>query len=402
MSNKIWTNVNLISMQENETPYGLIENTAMVIENDYITWIGSEESLPNHYDYEMEDAEGDYISPGLIDCHTHLIYGGNRIDEFEKRLNGVSYEEIAKSGGGILSTVQATRDATEAELIESANKRLSHLKAEGVTTIEVKSGYGLNTETELKMLSVARTMNVNNDIDVIATFLGAHAIPDEHKNNRDDYIDLIINEMLPKIAEQKMAAAVDGFCETIGFQYQEMEKIFIKAKELGLNVKLHAEQLSNQNGAKLAAKYGALSADHLEHLTEDAILNMKEAGTIAVLLPGAYYTLRDSKCPPIDLLRKHKVPMAVATDCNPGSSPVLSLKLMINMASTIFQLTPEEAIAGVTRNAAKALGLRDRGIIKEGMLADLVRWDIKHPAELAYYVGGNHVKSVIKNGKIVL
>ncbi|MBT5767313.1 imidazolonepropionase [Pseudemcibacter sp.] len=402
MSNKIWTNVNLISMQENETPYGLIENTAMVIENDYITWIGSEESLPNHYDYEMEDAEGDYISPGLIDCHTHLIYGGNRIDEFEKRLNGVSYEEIAKSGGGILSTVQATRDATEAELIESANKRLSHLKAEGVTTIEVKSGYGLNTETELKMLSVARTMNVNNDIDVIATFLGAHAIPDEHKNNRDDYIDLIINEMLPKIAEQKMAAAVDGFCETIGFQYQEMEKIFIKAKELGLNVKLHAEQLSNQNGAKLAAKYGALSADHLEHLTEDAILNMKEAGTIAVLLPGAYYTLRDSKCPPIDLLRKHKVPMAVATDCNPGSSPVLSLKLMINMASTIFQLTPEEAIAGVTRNAAKALGLRDRGIIKEGMLADLVRWDIEHPAELAYYVGGNHVKSVIKNGKIVL
>ncbi len=389
-------------MQENETPYGLIENTAMVIENDYITWIGSEESLPNHYDYEMEDAEGDYISPGLIDCHTHLIYGGNRIDEFEKRLNGVSYEEIAKSGGGILSTVQATRDATEAELIESANKRLSHLKAEGVTTIEVKSGYGLNTETELKMLSVARTMNVNNDIDVIATFLGAHAIPDEHKNNRDDYIDLIINEMLPKIAEQKMAAAVDGFCETIGFQYQEMEKIFIKAKELGLNVKLHAEQLSNQNGAKLAAKYGALSADHLEHLTEDAILNMKEAGTIAVLLPGAYYTLRDSKCPPIDLLRKHKVPMAVATDCNPGSSPVLSLKLMINMASTIFQLTPEEAIAGVTRNAAKALGLSDRGIIKEGMLADLVRWDIEHPAELAYYVGGNHVKSVIKNGKIVL
>ena len=389
-------------MQKNETPYGLIENTAMVIENDYIAWIGPEEELPNHYDYEMEDAEGDYMSPGLIDCHTHLIYGGNRIDEFEKRLNGVSYEEIAKSGGGILSTVQATRDATEAELIESANKRLSHLKAEGVTTIEVKSGYGLNTETELKMLSVSRTMNVNNDIDVIATFLGAHAIPDEYKNNRDDYIDLIINEMLPKIAEQKMATAVDGFCETIGFQYQEMEKIFIKAKELGLNVKLHAEQLSNQNGAKLAAKYGALSADHLEHLTEDAILNMKEAGTIAVLLPGAYYTLRDSKCPPIDLLRKHKVPMAVATDCNPGSSPVLSLKLMINMASTIFQLTPEEAIAGVTRNAAKALGLRDRGIIKEGMLADLVRWDIEHPAELAYYVGGNHLKSVIKNGKIIL
>lgn len=401
MSNKIWTNVNLISMQENDAPYGLIENSAMVIENDYVAWIGPEEDLPNYYDYEMEDAEGDYISPGLIDCHTHLIYGGNRIDEFEKRLNGVSYEEIAKEGGGILSTVQATRDATEAELIKSANKRLSHLKAEGVTTIEIKSGYGLNTETELKMLSVAKTMNVNNDIDVITTFLGAHAIPDEYKNNRDGYIDLIIDDMLPKIAEKKLASAVDGFCETIGFQYPEMEKIFKKAKELGLNVKLHAEQLSNQNGAKLAAKYGALSADHLEHLTEDAILNMKDAGTIAVLLPGAYYTLRDSKCPPIDLLRKHKVPMAVATDCNPGSSPVLSLKLMINMASTIFQLTPEEAIAGVTRNAAKALGLRDRGIIKEGMLADLVRWDIEHPAELAYYVGGNQIKSIFKSGKII-
>lgn len=388
-------------MQENGTPYGLIENATLVVENDYIAWIGQEHNLPNHYDYEIEDAEGDYMSPGLIDCHTHLIYGGNRIDEFEKRLNGASYEEIANEGGGILSTVKATREATEAELIEGANKRLSHLKSEGVTTIEIKSGYGLNTETELKMLSVAKSLNLNSDIDVEATFLGAHALPEEYKDNRDGYIDLIINEMLPKIAEHQLAQAVDGFCETIGFSADEMEKIFIKAKELDLNIKLHAGQLSNQNGAELAAKYGALSVDHLEHLTEDAILKMKEAGTVAVLLPGAYYTLRDTKCPPIELLRKHDIPMAVASDSNPGSSPVLSLKLMVNMASTLFQLTPEEAFAGVTRNAAKALGLNDRGIIKEGMLADLIRWDIEHPAELAYHVGGNQVKAVIKNGKVI-
>ena len=402
MSDKIWTDVNLITMQENGRPYGLIEKATMVIENDYIAWIGKEDELPNHYDYEIENAKGDYMSPGLIDCHTHLIYGGNRIDEFEKRLNGKSYEEIAKNGGGILSTVNATRDATEEELIKSAQKRLSHLKLEGVTTIEIKSGYGLNTETELKMLSVAKTLNRSDEIDVISTFLGAHALPKEYSDNKSGYINLIINEMLPKVVEQKLAKTVDGFCETIGFSYDDMEKIFIKATELGLDIKLHAEQLSDQKGATLAAKYGALSADHLEYLTEESILKMKEAGTIAVLLPGAYYTLGDIMCPPVELLRKHRVPMAVASDCNPGSSPVLSLKLMINMACTLFKLTPEEALAGVTRNAAKAMGLKDRGMIKDGMLADLVRWDIDHPAELAYHVGGNQVKSVIKNGKQVL
>ena len=402
MSDKIWTDVNLITMQENGRPYGLIEKATMVIENDYIAWIGKEDELPNHYDYEIESAKGDYMSPGLIDCHTHLIYGGNRIDEFEKRLNGKSYEEIAKNGGGILSTVNATRDATEEELIKSAQKRLSHLKLEGVTTIEIKSGYGLNTETELKMLSVAKTLNRSDEIDIIPTFLGAHGLPKEYSDNKSGYINLIIDEMLPKVAEQNLAVAVDGFCETIGFSYDDIEKIFIKATDLGLDIKLHAEQLSDQKGAALAAKYGALSADHLEYLTEESILKMKEAGTIAVLLPGAYYTLGDIMCPPVELLRKHRVPMAVASDCNPGSSPVLSLKLMINMACTLFKLTPEEALAGVTRNAAKALGLKDRGMIKEGMLADLVRWDIDHPAELAYHVGGNQVKSVIKNGKQVL
>ncbi|MCC3861991.1 imidazolonepropionase [Pseudemcibacter aquimaris] len=402
MADKIWTNVNLITMQDNGHAYGLMENVSMVIEHDYIAWIGPEEEIPNHYDYEMESTDGDYMTPGLIDCHTHLIYGGNRIDEFELRLKGASYEEIAKSGGGILSTVNATRAATEGDLIESAKKRLTHFKSEGVTTIEIKSGYGLDLDTELKMLSAARALNISPAIDVIPTFLGAHALPPEFKDNRQGYIDLIVEEMLPKIAELNMTKAVDGFCENIGFTYPEMEQIFTRAKELGFDLKLHAEQLSDQQGAALAAKYGALSADHLEHLTEESIIQMKEAGTTAVLLPGAFYFLRDTKCPPIDLLRKHDVPMAVASDSNPGSSPALSLKLMINMATTLFKLTPEEALAGVTRNAAKALGLNDRGMIKEGMLADLVRWDISHPAELAYHFGGNQVKAVYKNGEQVL
>lgn len=402
MADKIWTNVNLITMQENERPYGLIENASLVIEHDYIGWIGPEEEIPGHYDFEMESADGDFMTPGLIDCHTHLIYGGDRIGEFEQRLNGASYEDIAKAGGGILSTVKATRAATEGELIESAKKRLQHFKTEGVTTIEIKSGYGLDLDTELKMLSAARGLNISTAIDVIPTFLGAHALPPEFKDDRNGYVDLIVSQMLPKIADLDMAKSVDGFCENIGFTYAEMEQIFITAKEHGLDIKIHAEQLSNQNGASLAAKYGALSADHLEHLTEESIVKMKEAGTTAVLLPGAYYYLRDSKCPPIDLLRKHGVPMAVASDSNPGSSPALSLKLMMNMAATLFNLTPEEALAGVTRNAAKALGLKDRGMIKEGMLADLVRWDINSPAELTYQIGGNPIKSVIKNGEQVL
>jgi imidazolonepropionase len=402
MSNKIWTNVTLLTMQVNDTPYGLIEDAALVVENGHIAWVGAIADMPGHFDYETENCNGDYMSPGLIDPHTHLVYGGNRIDEFEKRLNGASYEKLAKAGGGILSTVKATRAASENDLVASATKRLKHLMADGVTTVEIKSGYGLDTDNELKMLSAARQIGINQNIDVIPTFLGAHALPPEFATNRERYIDLIVDEMLPKVAELDLAKAVDGFCETIGFTYDEMERIFIKATELGLTVKLHAEQLSDQKGASLAAKYNALSADHLEYLSEDSIIQMKEAGTIAVMLPGAYYTLRDTMLPPIDLLRKHGVPIAIGSDSNPGSSPVLSLKLMINMASTLFKLTPEEALAGVTRNAAKALGLDDRGIIKQGKIADLVRWDINHPAELAYHVGGNQVKSVIKNGKVVI
>ncbi len=400
MSNHIWTDVNLLTMQEDGEAYGLLQDVALVQESDYIAWIGPKDDIPNHYDYEMTYCDGGYMTPGLIDPHTHLIYGGNRIDEFEKRLKGTSYEEIAKEGGGILSTVTATRETTENDLLQSAKKRLANFRAEGVTTIEIKSGYGLDTKTEIKMLSVAKKLNLSNKIDIIPTFLGAHTLPPEFRDNRTGYIGLIINDMLPKITDLRLAKAVDGFCENIGFSYEEIERVFIAAKSYGLDVKLHAEQLSDQNGAALAAKYGALSADHLEHLSEAGIIAMKEAGTVAVLLPGAYYTLRDTKLPPMELLRKYGVPMAIGSDCNPGSSPVLSLKLMVNMACTIFRLTPEEALAGVTRNAARALGLKDRGVLKEGLNADMVLWDIEHPAELAYHIGGNPIRAVVKNGKI--
>lgn len=402
MKGKIWRNVTLLTMNEAYGPYGLIENAALIQENGMIVWLGPEVEMPNPSGYEEFDCQGAYMTPGLIDPHTHLIYGGNRIDEFEQRLKGATYEEIASAGGGILSTVKATRAASEEELINSAQKRLAHLQAEGVTTVEIKSGYGLDTECELKMLSAARTMNINPDIDIIPTFLGAHALPAEYADDRSGYIDLIVDEMLPKVAEANLASAVDAFCENIGFTLGEIERVFIKAKELRLSVKLHAEQLSDQKGAALAAKYNALSADHLEHLSEESIIQMKEAGTVAVLLPGAYYTLRDTKLPPIELLRQHNVPIAIGSDSNPGSSPVLSLKLMINMASTLFRLTPEEALAGVTRNAAKALGLEDRGVLEAGKIADMVIWDISHPAELSYHVGGNQVKSIIKNGRIIL
>jgi imidazolonepropionase len=399
MTFKIWTDVNLLTMTEGNTPYGLIEDGAIVVSDGLIKWVGPKKQLPEYSMAEIITCNGAYMTPGLIDCHTHLIYGGNRIDEFEQRLNGANYQDIAKAGGGIMSTVKATRNASEKDLIDSAQKRLKSLQAEGVTTIEVKSGYGLDLETELKMLRVAQKIGKNKTIDVVATFLGAHALPPEYSHDRSGYIDLMINKMLPVIAQENLADAVDGFCENIGFTYDEMERIFSAAKRLGFKLKLHAEQLSDLNGAFLAAKHGALSADHLEHLTESSILAMKQSGTVAVLLPGAYYTLRDSKLPPVDLLRKHNIPMAVATDSNPGSSPVLSLKLMINMASTIFRLTPEEALSGVTRNAALALGLKDRGILAPKYKADLVLWDISHPAALSYHVGGTQTLSVIKNGE---
>jgi len=388
-------------MAEGDRPYGLIKNATLVSDGEQIVWVGQNNDLPDHFVGETIYCKGSYMSPGLIDCHTHLVYGGNRIDEFEKRLTGVSYEEIAAAGGGILSTVEATRAASEDDLVKTAKKRLATYMQEGVTTIEIKSGYGLDVENEIKMLRAAKKLGRISGIDVIPTFLGAHALPPEYSDNRAGYINLIINEMLPIIAKERLADVVDGFCENIGFSPQEIEKIFKAATKLGFKLKLHSEQLSDQKGATLAAKYNALSADHLEHLSIDSILEMKKSGTVAVLLPGAYYTLRDTVIPPIEELRRAQVPIAIGSDCNPGSSPVLSLKLMINMASTLFKLTPEEALAGVTRNAAKALGLDDRGILKKGLKADMVLWDIEHPAELSYQIGGNQTLTVIKGGDII-
>ena len=401
MSYKIWTDVNLLTMSDTGSAYGLINEAALVEKDGLINWIGNKADMPVHFNGEIINCSGAYMTPGLIDCHTHLIYGGNRINEFEKRLNGATYEDIANAGGGILSTVRATRAATEDELVSSSLKRLRQLEKDGVTTIEIKSGYGLDVENEIKMLRAVKKLDKISNVDVVATFLGAHALPPEYHDNRDGYINLIIKDMLPKVAEEKLAIAVDGFLENIGFTYSEMDRIFGAAKKHGFNLKLHAEQLSDLSGAGLAAHFNALSADHLEHLSESSMDLMQKSGTVAVLLPGAYYTLRDTKLPPIGSLRKRNIPMAVATDSNPGSSPVLSLKLMINMASTIFGLTPEEALAGVTKNAAKALGLSDRGLLKAGLRADMVLWDISHPAELAYQVGGSPVLSVIKNGNVV-
>jgi len=396
---KIWVDVNIMTMDEKGTPYGLIMDGAIASFDGRISWVGKKDALSEDHQAEIISCHGRYMSPGLIDCHSHLIYGGSRIEEFEQRLKGKSYREIAEAGGGILSTVRATRAASEEELLRSAHKRLDHLCRDGLTTVEIKSGYGLDVETELKMMRVARQLGQQAEVDVAVTYLGLHALPPEYKNDRSAYIDLICEEILPIVARENLADAVDGFCENIGFDTEEVERVFECARTLGLKVKLHAEQLSNMGGAALAARYQALSADHLEWLDEAGVQAMAASGTVAVLLPGAYYSLRDDHLPPMDLLRKHNVPMAVATDCNPGSSPVLSLRQMINMAAILFRLTPEEALAGVTREAARALGLADRGTLEVGKKADFALWDISHPAELAYVVGGSLCEGVVKGGK---
>ena len=344
------------------------------------------------------------ITPGLIDCHTHLVYAGNRAREFELRLKGATYEELQRAGGGILSTVKATRAAPDEELLSAAKKRAAALKREGVTTIEIKSGYGLDVETELKMLRVARLLGENDpQLDVRTTFLGAHALPPEYASDRAAYIRLVVETMLPQVCRENLADAVDGFCETIAFSPEEIEQVLVRACDLGLDVKLHADQLSDLNGAALAARYHALSADHLEYTSESGIDALAGANTVAVLLPGAFYTLKETQVPPVDLFRRYQVPIAVATDANPGSSPVLSLLLMLNMACTLFSLTTEEALAGVTRNAAQALGLlNDRGTLEAGKRADFVIWDIAHPSELAYMIGSNPCVDIIKNGNVVM
>lgn len=402
MTVKVWTDVTLLTMSENGTPYGMIKDGAIIARNGMIDWVGQAAALPELTNgADIISCGGKYMTPGLIDCHTHLIYGGNRIAEFEKRLQGASYEDIARTGGGILSTVKATRAADEKSLISFAKKRLRHLQKSGVTTVEIKSGYGLDLETELKMLRAARKIGQSSSIDVVTSFLGAHALPPEFSGDAEGYMDYVAGEMLDAVVAENLADSVDAFCENIAFSPKQVERLFARAQELGLPIKLHAEQLSNSGGAKLASKYKALSADHLECLDEDGAKAMAAAGMVAVLLPGAFYTLRDNRIPPIDMFRKYKIPMAIASDSNPGSSPVLSLSLMINMASTLFHLTPEESLIGVTRGAAMALGLDDRGILEIGKKADFAIWDISHPAQLAYQLGGNACAGIVKNGKTV-
>ena len=380
-----------------DKPYGLIENGAVVISADRIKWVGAEKELPDEFaGIQGKNLEGRLVTPALIDCHTHLVYGGSRATEFELRLNGASYEEIARNGGGILSTVTATRNASEDELLAQSLPRLDAFLAEGVATIEIKSGYGLDIETEIKMLRVARQLGKERSVRVKTSFLGAHAIPPEFSGKADAYIDFVCEEVLPAVHYENLADAVDGFCENIAFSPNQISRVFEKAKSFGLPVKLHAEQLSNLGGATLAAKYGALSADHLEFLDQTGVEVMGESGTVAVLLPGAFYTLRETQLPPLDSLRKAEVPIAIATDCNPGSSPLTSILLCMNMSCTLFRMTPEEALCGVTIVAAQALGIGDEvGTIEVGKKAELAVWNVDQPAELAYRAGFNPLEEMV-------
>ncbi len=380
----------MATMAGNSAPYGLIDDAALVIYDGLIAWAGSRAGLPAAYaDCPSQDLGNRLLTPAPIDAHTHVVYGGDRASEFEMRLNGASYEQVARAGGGILSTVTATRAASEEELLQAALPRVDALLAEGTSCIEVKSGYGLDTETELRMLRAARRIAMVRPVRVRTSFLGAHAIPPEFSGQADAYIDDICIPTLQAAHDAGLVDAVDGFCEGIAFDTRQIARVFDAACELGIPVKLHAEQLSNLGGARLAASYGALSADHIEYLDANGARAMAGAGTVAVLLPGAFYTLRETQMPPVDDLRKQGVSIALATDCNPGSSPLTSLLLTMNMGCTLFRLTPEEALAGVTRNAARALGLDDTGVIAPGKRADLAVWDVAHPAELAYRLGFN-------------
>lgn len=397
----VLTNARLATMEPTGPSFGLVERGAVAIDGGSIAWAGALPDLPAAYaGCETVDLAGRLVTPGLIDCHTHIVHGGHRAREFELRLLGASYEQIAREGGGIVSTVAATRNASEAELIAAALPRVDALLAEGVTTIEIKSGYGLTIADELKLLRAARRIGSERPVRVATSYLGAHAVPPEYKGRSADYIAEVVLPGLDAAHAESLADAVDGFCEGIAFSPDEIGRVFVRAGALGLPVKLHAEQLSNLGGAALVARHGGLSADHLEYLDQAGVDAMAAAGTVAVLLPGAFYALRETQAPPIDLLRQAGVPMAVATDCNPGTSPLTSLLLAMNMAATLFRLTPEEALAGVTRNAARALGLRDTGIIRAGFRADLAVWNVEQPAELAYRIGFNPLHSRIFAGAV--
>jgi len=391
-----------VATMDGAAAYGLIEDGAVAVEGERIAWAGSRRDLPAGASARREIDCGDgCITPGLVDPHTHAVYGGNRAAEFEQRLRGATYEEIAGRGGGILSTVRATRAAGEDALLAAATPRLERLRAEGVTTVEIKSGYGLDRDAELAMLRAARALGEQLGITVRTTYLGAHAVPPEFAGRTDDYVAFVCDEMLPLVARERLADAVDAFCERIAFSPEQTARVFGAAARLGLPVKLHADQLTDGGGAALAARYGALSADHLEHTSRQGVEALAAAGTVATLLPGAYYFLRETKLPPIDDLRACGVRIALATDCNPGTSPATSLLLMANMACVLFRLTPEEALAGITRNAARALGMAaDAGTIVAGKYADLVLWDVEHPAELAYAIGTNPANTIVRHGEV--
>ena len=383
-------NIQLVTLDAELSDYGLIEDAIVIVNGTHIEWAGPAFDAPSTPTAEVIDGQGGLMTPGLVDCHTHLIWAGSRANEFAQRLHGATYAEIAQAGGGIAATVRATREASYDELLQLALKRAKALIAQGVTTLEIKSGYGLDLETERKQLQVARAVGEQLPVRVKTTLLAAHAIPPEFKNNADGYIDEIVERILPTLADEGLVDAVDAFCESIGFSPAQTQRVFEAAQSLGLPVKLHAEQITNQQGAQLAAQFEALSADHLEQLDEEGVQAMAASGTVAVLLPGAFYFLRDDQVPPIELLRKHRVPMAIATDANPGSSPIHNVQLMLQMAATFFKLTPEECLRGVTVNAAKALGMYGQvGEIKAGMKADLALWDIQDAAELTYQFGVN-------------
>ncbi|TIQ29842.1 MAG: imidazolonepropionase [Mesorhizobium sp.] len=399
---RLWRNARLATMAEGAAGLGIVEKGAVAARDGLIVYAGAEADLPVALGQGAEnfDCEGRWITPGLIDCHTHLVYAGNRANEFEMRLAGATYEEVARAGGGIVSSVKSLRAASEDELVAETLPRLDALMAEGVTTVEIKSGYGLDADNEKKSLRAARRLASERPVTVRTTCLAAHALPPEAKGDKDAFIDLVADTILPAVAAEKLADAVDGFCEGIAFSPEQIARVFDKAEALGLPVKLHADQLSNLHGAALAARYGALSADHLEYTDEEGAAAMAKAGTVATILPGAYYFIRETKKPPVDLFRRHGVKMAVATDSNPGTSPLTSLLLTMNMAATLFGMTVDECLAGVTREAARALGLLGQtGTLEAGKSADLAIWDIERPAELVYRMGFNPLHARIWRGQ---
>ncbi|WP_171026173.1 imidazolonepropionase [Mesorhizobium comanense] len=399
---RLWRNARLATMADGAAGLGIVEKGAIAARDGLIVYAGTEADMPASIGQGAEaiDCEGRWITPGLIDCHTHLVYAGNRANEFEMRLVGATYEEVARAGGGIVSSVKSLRAASESDLVAQTLPRLDALIAEGVTTVEVKSGYGLDLENEKKSLRAARRLGEERPVTIRTTCLAAHALPPEAKGDKDAFIDLVAATILPAVAAEGLADAVDGFCEGIAFSPEQMARVFDKAKALGLPVKLHADQLSNLHGAELAARYGALSADHLEYTDEAGAAAMAKAGTVAGILPGAFYFIRETKKPPVELFRRHDVKMALATDSNPGTSPLTSLLLTMNMAATLFGMTVDECLAGITREAARALGLLHKtGTLEAGKSADLAIWDIERPAELVYRMGFNPLHARIWRGQ---